>query len=186
MASYSALPSPKTITPYIGIVGETRWFELVGSGFDTVTDVYLSGCPLAESSIVYDPFGPSSQKHPSFFAVKLSACEWKYIKEDSTIIFALPQTLKTGFVDVIIENSIGYSSLVENVRVNTYENNSSFPPPAFSPYQFPFSNGIQILDPRDVTYVPVVSGFLLLETTTDYLLQENMDKIILDFVISNC
>ena len=187
--TYSVPPQPKSITPYVIKVGETRWFEIIGSGFKSTTNIYLSGHPLESKSKSYDPFGlfpaKTSVKYPPIMAVKLSSCtEWGY-DDDSTIMFVMPSANCPGFVDVIIENPAGYGKLTENVRINVYPT-GTFPPPSFVPYQLPFLSGIQVIDPGNTTYVAPITGYILLETSIGYLLQENNDKLILDYLISKC
>lgn len=182
---YSVPPKPKFISPHAINVGMSCTFKIVGSGFESLTNVYLSGHPLHKISSEQDPFEKFPQKtsikYPPFVAVKLLDCEWTY-DGNSTVTFIMPSASCPGFVDVILENPAGYGSLINNVRVNVYQT-----PVSFIPYQFPFVNGIEVLPPNTpTTPVASLSGFILLDGDVMYVLQENGDRLELDFLLNNC
>jgi len=183
---YSVPPKPKYIkSAYSVNVGQTRWFEVIGSGFENLTNVYLSGHPLHDISTEHNPFekfpAKTSNKYPPFFGVKLLHCEWSYDK-NSTVRFLMPSATCPGLVDIIFENPAGYGKLTDNVKINTYSSSITF-----TPYQFPFISGISVLNSQyPIITTPSLSGFVLLDGDTLYLLQENGDRLELDFLLNNC
>lgn len=145
---YAAPPQPKVIQPYSATIGTLQQFNMWGAGFDKVTNVYLSGSPLANVSTLQNPFSavPTlSAIYPSFTAVKLLTSSWSY-NGDSFMTFVMPSASTTGNVDVVVENPGGYGKLTEHVRINTFNPFILGTPEynSYVPYQMPYLSGIEI------------------------------------------
>jgi hypothetical protein len=141
-------PRPKIIEPYYTNVGIVQQFNIYGSGFKNIQNVYLSGSPFKNVSTTQDPFSstPSLTSNTSpFNGLKLDTNSW-ISNNNNLITFVMPSAQSVGFVDVIVQGPISYGKLTNNVRVNTFNpfvsgtdkyNN-------FVPYQLPFLSGIQV------------------------------------------
>lgn len=146
-----APPQPAVIEPWGINAGNIQEFGVWGRGFKDVTNVYLSGAPLNDISIIQDPFALNnrlSSDNPPFFAVKLLSSSWHCNNIDS-LTFIMPSASNAGFVDVIIENPGGYGKLTTNVRVNEF-NPYSLTDEQYAlyvPYQVPYLSGIEVFPP---------------------------------------
>lgn len=146
---YNAVPPrPKVIEPYYAKIGTFPQMNVWGSGFEHITNVYLSGYPLSGISTQQDPFSsfPTlSAEYAPFFAVKLLSSEWAYDR-DSFMTFVLPSANAPGSVDLIVEGPAGYGKLTEGVRVNTFNPFDPTSPEyvSYIPYQMPYLSGIEI------------------------------------------
>ncbi len=147
--TYSAAPpEPKVIEPYYSYVGTFQQFNVWGSGFERIENVYLSGAPLSSISTTQNPFSASSTlsaDYPSFFAVKLLSSEWSFDRENF-MTFVMPSANIPGKLDIIVENPVSYGKLIGNVKVNSF---NPFPVGSheynsFVPYQMPYLSGIDI------------------------------------------
>ncbi len=146
---YGAPPRPSYIEPPHANPGVIQQFNAWGTGFEKITNVYLSGSPLQQFSTLQNPFSSVpklSADYPAFMGVKLLSSEWAY-NGDSFMTFVMPSANSAGFVDLIVENKGGYGLLTKNVRVNTF--NPYSPENAmhdiFVPYQMPYLSGIQVI-----------------------------------------
>jgi hypothetical protein len=141
-------PQPNTIEPYYTNVGESRLFNVWGSGFKIVNSVYLSGNPFPNSTLQnpFSGFVTLSADFPAFSAVKLDPNTWTYNK-DNFLTFVIPSNTQIpGKVDLIVEGPYGYGTLTQNVKANTF---NPYEPGTdqyinFVPYQFPYKEGITV------------------------------------------
>ena len=186
-----AFPKPKIVDPYYISVGQVKQFNLAGSGFKQVNNIYLSGPPLDYLSTKYSPFSNSTELSglfPPFTAIKLLSSDWSYDK-DSYCSFIMPPPHCPGYIDVIVEGPSGYGKLTENVRINTFNPYPSGTPQydAFIPYQFPFLSGIEVRmeDGRPFDFASL-SGSILTDGSIGFLLQEDGSKLNLIQALSTC
>ena len=183
-------PQPKLVDPYFTRIGATQQFNVIGSAFKVVNNIYLSGFPVSYLSNTYAPFANSvelSAQYPPFTAVKLLTSDWSYDK-DSFASFIMPPPSCPGRVDVIMEGPVGYGKLTDYVRINTFNPfvSGTAEYDSFVPYQFPFLSGIEVRLEDGTTYNPSsLTGILLMETE-DTLMQEDESDLILDQRINNC
>lgn len=141
-------PQPQVIEPSATQIGAQQQFRVWGQGFQQILNVYLSGAPLSALATTCDPFSASvklSADNPSFTGVKLLSTDWLY-NRDNFLSFIMPSASGKGFVELIVENSVGYGKLTENVKVSDY---NPYPPSysqysSFVPYQVPYLSGIQV------------------------------------------
>jgi T4-like virus Myoviridae tail sheath stabiliser len=141
-------PRPKVVEPYFAQIGTRQQFNVFGSGFEKIHNVYLSGAPLSSLMTAQNPFSASvtlSGEFPSFTGAKLLSSDWSYDK-DSFMTFVMPSASSTGFVDIVVEGPAGYGTLTQGVRYNNFNPFTVGTPEhdSFVPYQFPFLSGIQI------------------------------------------
>lgn len=148
---YSAAPpAPKFVNPVSALVNTRQQFDVWGSGFDLINNVYLSGAPVNYLSTIQNPFGASvdlSAANPSFFAVKLLTSDWSYSRYDNKMSFTTPLLSSVGNIDLILENIKGYGRLTSNVPINEFN-----PIPETSPLynswiyaQLPYLSGIPVV-----------------------------------------
>ena len=144
-----APPTPKIIEPYWTSTDKTTQFNVYGRGFRELKNVYLSGVPFQQLSTLQNPFSANSSLssvYKSFVAYKLPDNLWT-TDNDQFVSFVMPSANNPGFADIIFENTGGWSTLTENVRINTFNpflsTNmlSSIP---FTPYQLPYLSGVEI------------------------------------------
>ena len=143
-----APPMPKTIEPYYVNTGAYQQFNVFGTGFKAINNVYLSGGPLSAVMTNQNPFSaipPLSATYPMFRGYKLPTEYWSYNK-DNYLTFIMPSASEAGFVDLIVEGPVGYGLLTESVRVNTFNPFVSSDPKfaTFVPYQMPYLSGIEV------------------------------------------
>ena len=188
---YHVPPQPKIVDPYFALIGQAKQFNLVGAGFDKITNVYLSGPPVKYLSTEYAPFSKSTELsavYPPFTAVKLLTSDWSYDKQ-SNCSFIMPPPHCPGRIDVIVEGPAGYGRLTENVKINTFNPFVSGTPEydAFVPYQFPFLSGIEVRmeDGRPFNFTSL-SGSILTDGSIGFLLQEDGFKLNLVQTLSTC
>lgn len=178
-------PQPKVVVPYSAQIGEIKQFDVWGAGFERITNVYLSGAPLSNISTLQNPFSSSSLSadYAPFTAVKLLTSEW-FFDRDSYMTFAMPSATSAGYVDIVVENSVGYGTLTQNVRHNDYNpyKYQSQSWDDFVPYQMRYSFGIQILEKTALLEPPVN---MLLDGIDGHVLQETSDELNVDYWISN-
>lgn len=146
--NHAAPPRPQVVEPYAVQAGTLPQINVWGTGFEHITNVYLSGYPLSGISTLQDPFSANlslSADYPSFTGVKLLSTEWAYDRT-SFMTFVMPSASAPGKVDVIMENQAGYSLLTQNVRINTFNPFDPTMPEyaSFVPYQMPYLSGIEI------------------------------------------
>lgn len=143
-------PQPKTIYPAKVKTGKPQAFRVFGVGFTNIQNVYLSGFPLETMSEEQKPFAGSitlSSEFIPFSGVKLLSSEWSYDK-NHTLSFVMPSAQNVGRLDLIVEGPAGYGTLIQNVRINTF---NPFPEDTpehqeFIPFQFPFLYGIEVFE----------------------------------------
>ena len=143
-------PKPKVIEPYYAQVGTFQQFNVWGTGFERITNVYLSGAPLSSVSTLQNPFSAAptlSADYPSFFAVKLLTSEWSFDRVNF-MTFVMPSANAAGTVDLIVENPVSYGKLIGGVRLNEFNpfDPSSAQFSLYVPYQMPYLSGIEIRD----------------------------------------
>jgi len=141
-------PKPSTIEPYYVNVGESKVFNVWGSGFKIINNVYLSGNPFSNSTLQnpFSGFTTLSSDFPAFTGIKLNSDSWTYDK-DNFLTFVMPSnTLSAGRVDLIVEGPYGYGILTQNVKINTFNPHKpeSEEYETFVPYQFPYLQGILV------------------------------------------
>lgn len=155
---YSVPPTPKFVYPYFAKVLEPNKYTIIGSGFQKASNVYLSGNPVQSQSITYDLFSdiPKLSANNPPFFAVQLPLSSWSYDEDSSIVFNIPPLSCHGLLDIIIENPAGYG-VFSGITVFTTD---IIPPP--------------------------LSGYILQENGTFYLLQENGSKINLNFAINNC
>lgn len=150
---YTAIPpKPKFIEPTYANALKTQKFTLWGSGFEYITNVYLSGAPVMETSTLQNPFSAAvdlSGNFPSFQGVKLSPEFWTSNKyENSLTITTSPSSLlsNSGILDIIVENPRGYGALSQNVPINTFNPHVSGTVPfdSWVYVQLPYLSGLQV------------------------------------------
>ena len=147
-------PQAKIIEPAYTSVGKNQQFFVFGSGFKELRSVYLSGAPLSSMSTFQNPFSamPSlSAEHTGFSAVRLPTSKWS-TNYDNFLSFIMPSASIPGKIDLILENTGGWDTLTNNVRLNDYDPFIALPSLSsleFEPYQFPFLSGIEILPPNE-------------------------------------
>jgi len=143
-------PQPKVIEPSYTHVGKNKQFFVFGSGFTQLRNVYLSVAPLNEQSTFQNPFSAISSlsaDYPGFFAVKLPTNKWS-TNYDNFMSFVMPSATIPGRIDLILENTGGWDSLINNVRINSFDPFATLPTLStinFEPYQLPFLSGVEIL-----------------------------------------
>lgn len=148
---YTAVPpKPRFVDPEVAQLNQQQWFTVWGTGFDLITNVYLSGQPVQTTSTVQNPFASSSSlsaDNPSFFAMKLLSSDWTYDRFNNSMTFKCPALSAAGNIDLILENVKGYGKLTDNVPVNTlnpYPENS----PMYNNWvynQLPYLSGIPVI-----------------------------------------
>ena len=141
-------PQPKVIDPYFARAGIKQQFNVYGSGFQRINNVYLSGDPLNSLMTTQNPFSGSitlSADFPAFTAVKLLSSDWSYDR-DTFMTFVMPSATNGGRLDLIVEGPTGYGSLTNHVRYNDFNPFQVGTPEydSFVPYQFPFLSGIEV------------------------------------------
>jgi len=141
-------PQPKVVEPVFGNVGQAQEFNVYGAGFTKITNVYVSGGPVADISTTQNPFGPYpslSADYPPFTGYKVSSSNW-VVNGDNLVTFIMPAPYEQGRVEIIVEGPAGYGLLTQNVRVNTLNPYLSSQPEysTFVPYQMPYLSGVQI------------------------------------------
>ena len=134
--------------PYFANVGSKKTFEVWGSGFENIQNVYLSGSPLSSISTLQNPFSSTqlSADFGSFTGVKLASADWSY-NRDSYMTFVMPSASTMGRLDVIVEGPVGYGKLTEFTRINTFNpflsTDSKYND--YVPYQMNYLSGIEIV-----------------------------------------
>ncbi len=141
-------PQPRIVEPATTITEVYQQFNVYGSGFTRISNVYVSGAPIANITTLQDPFSsvPSlSSDYPAFEAVKIDPTYWT-TNNDNLVTFVMPSATSPGRVDVIVEGPAGYGLLTKNVRVNTFNPYLSTDPhySSFVPYQMPYLSGIEV------------------------------------------
>jgi hypothetical protein len=141
-------PQPSIIEPHTSVTGVFQQFNIYGEGFTRVTNVYVSGAPVEVYSTLQNPFSgfvSLSADYPSFFGAKVDSTRWSS-NGDNLVTFVMPSATVPGRVDVIVEGPVGYGTLTQNVRINTFNPYLSTDPhfSSYVPYQMPYLSGIQI------------------------------------------
>jgi hypothetical protein len=145
-------PKPKFIEPTYAKKNVIQKLAVWGSGFEYVTNVYLSGAPVSNNSTLQNPFSATtdlSGNFPAFLGVKLSPELWTSDKyENSVTITTAPSSLidSAGLLDIIVENPRGYGALSQNVPINTF-NPFASGTPSFNSWvyvQLPYLSGLQV------------------------------------------
>lgn len=142
-------PRPKFVDPVYAMSNTEQKITVWGTGFEVVTNVYLSGTPVLSSSTLQNPFssvGNLSANFPSFFAAKLLSSNWTFNREENSLTFVTTPTSLlsgTGIVDIIVQNPVGYGKLSNSVPINT-----------FNPYEV----GTPMHDSWIYVQLPYVSG----------------------------
>ena len=147
---YSVVPpKPRFIAPDQVRFNTRQQFETWGSGYETITNVYLSGAPLYYLSTLCDPFSSFTElsaANPPFFGCRLNrGTEWSS-DNVSYMTFVMPSANIKGRLDLIVENIRGYGRLTEYVRRDEH---NPFPEThplhdSFVSYQVPYLNGIEV------------------------------------------
>lgn len=152
-------------------------FTLYGRSFFKITNVYLSGSPLRNTTF-FNPFSGIprlSATYTGFRGIKLAP--GTYTVSNNTITITVPPMTKTGFIDIIVENQAGYGSLVEHsikVTPNPHQPGST-EYNNFVSYKRPWSSGIQVARLSALTVTPVNQAYTI---ENDILLTIDGDNII--------
>lgn len=147
---YSAAPpAPKFVDPTFALANTRQRFSVWGDGLDLISNVYLSGSPVALISQSQNPFGSIAElsaANPSFFAVKLLSSDWSCERYSNKLEFVTPMLSGVGKIDLILENIKGYGKLTSNVPVNNFnpfpENSHLYNSWTYT--QLPYISGIQV------------------------------------------
>lgn len=161
----------KPYTP-VAFTSASNTFNVYGKSFYKVTNVYLSGHPY-ENTTFFNPFSgiPKLSAHyPGFFGVKLTPNQYTS-NNDNTITFTMPPALRTGYVDIIVENPAGYGCLTQYVVKYRYDEEQT------QLELRPWSLGIKVLTGSEINMPLDVSGQIY-TITGDILLTLNNDNII--------
>lgn len=148
----AAPPRPKFVDPVYAKAKTTQEMTVWGSGFEFVTNVYLSGDPVKNTSTLQNPFsslGELSASFPSFFATKLLPSTWSTNREDNSLTFVTsPSSLlaNSGIIDIIVENPRGYGKLSKNVPINTFNPHptDTYMHDSWVYVQLPYVSGLQV------------------------------------------
>lgn len=128
-------------------VNTQKAFTVYGRSFIKITNVYLSGSPLSNTTF-FNPFSSVprlSAIYKGFQGIKLQP--GTYVGTDNSITFTVPAMPRTGYIDIIVQNEAGYGSLVQHsikVTPNPYEAGST-DYNNFVSYKRPWSSGILIV-----------------------------------------
>jgi len=140
-------------------INTQKAFTLYGRSFYKITNIYLSGSPLRNTTL-YNPFSSVprlSAEYKGFYGIKLDRNT--YTVSDNSITFTVPPISKTGYVDIIVENPAGYGTLVQHsikITPNPYAPGSA-DYNNFVSYKRPWSSGLLVarLSSMDGVMVPV-------------------------------
>jgi len=108
---------------------ESRDITLYGDMFREVTAVYLSGAPVAQSSLSFAPFLSShnlSAEFSPFTAMPLNSTMYT-VNSENRMTVTIPLSVDVGHIDFIIVNPAGYSTLVYNANLHNSEYTSPVP-----------------------------------------------------------
>lgn len=133
---------PDEISPFIATKSEISRIKLWGTGFERTVNVFLSGTAVEDDSTTQSPFAGSDleTQYPEFEGIMLPLSSWKAIPEKNLIVVTIPDTLKEGKVDVIVQNPYSYGPLIANVVDD--------PTDSYTP---PFVNGLIISENKVLT-----------------------------------
>jgi hypothetical protein len=146
-AVLSAQPQPRAINPYYTTVSSSDTFALYGKSFFNITNVYLSGNRIFNSTF-YNPFSAVprlSAAYPGFYGTRLLSSAFISNNED-VVTFTMPSASLPGKVDIILQNEAGYGSLIKygfRTTFNPYLTSMS-EYSAFTNYKSPFLSGIEV------------------------------------------
>ena len=123
-------PRPGAISPNHFLNNTpNQMFELFGSAFKEVRNIYLSGAAVSSLQTIQSPFSSNSAlsaHFDTFTGVLIPSSHYSVISENK-IDIQIPYSLNTGMFDVIIENIAGYESLSNIININnekyTYSSN---------------------------------------------------------------
>jgi len=107
----------------------SRDITLYGDMFKNVTAVYLSGAPVALSSQTFAPFLSSrnlSAEFSPFTAMPLSSSMYT-VNAENRMTITIPSNVSVGYIDFIVVNPAGYSTLVYNANIHNVEYTSPIP-----------------------------------------------------------
>ena len=131
----SGHPQPFSAYPYTTLVSNTSsTIDLQGRSFFQVTNVYVSGLPVKDTSTFYNPFSgitTLSAFYPGFSATPVPFFN---SNSDTDITLTLPSVSGAGYLDVIVQNEAGYGTLVQYAS-------GSYPA-----YKYPYDNGIIVIN----------------------------------------
>lgn len=127
-------PQLSFISPYIAVAGGDiiPEFSLYGKMFGYTTSVYVSAANVFSANLsAQDPFGSTSLSatYLPFDGIPVDFD----VTSDNLLTFHLPTLSGIGKVDVIVVNPAGYGILTTDTTSTT------------STYQFPFSDGIDVV-----------------------------------------
>jgi hypothetical protein len=144
-----APPQPRVLIPDHTKINTRQQFSVWGRGFHGITNVYLSGAPVANISSTQNPFvlnSSLSSSNPAFNGYKLETNNWNIDIEENLLTFVVPSISSIGTMDLILENQGGYSLLTKCVRINNFnpfkQGSDEFN--EFVPYQLPYLSGIAV------------------------------------------
>lgn len=143
----SAQPQPRSVTPYYTSVSSSETFALYGKSFLDVTNVYLSGDNIFNSTF-FNPFSAVprlSAAYPGFYGTRLLSSAFVSNNED-VVTFVMPSASLPGKVDIILQNEAGYGSLIKYGYRSTFNPYLTSMPEysIFTNYQLPFLSGIEV------------------------------------------
>jgi hypothetical protein len=128
-------------------VGVSKSFTVWGKAFYRVDNVFLSGAPYTDAAIYCNPLSASrglSATFPGFYGVQIT--DFTYNNENM-LTFTMPSASKIGYVDVILQNEVGYGALTKFTIKSKYNPYKTTTPEysAHVPYVPPWVDGINVL-----------------------------------------
>jgi len=127
-------PAPASLVPtHIQTPTANTQIVLYGDMFKLVTAVYLTGDAVSHLYETYAPFSTSvhmSAQFVPFEAYKLDVVDY-VIENESKMIITIPIDIEKGYIDIIVENPVGYTSFVNHVNrfVELYTYDKTLIPP---------------------------------------------------------
>jgi len=155
------LKKPYEPLMYTGI---SATFNVYGKSFMRLNAVYLSGIPVANTTL-HNPFSgvpKLSAYYPEFTAYKLLTSEY-FTNLDNTITINIPAPLSAGYIDVIAQNPAGYGILTKYVIRELYSNTQT------QNKLRPWSSGIRTLTGAEIlpTFMFTINGNMLITISGD-------------------
>jgi hypothetical protein len=146
--------------------GSSVTFNVYGKSFMQLQAVYLSGAPVANTTL-YNPFSgiPKLSAHyQSFTAYKLLSSDYN-TNFDNTITIKIPPPIQSGYIDVIAQNPAGYGTLTQFVVKEPYSGIQT------QRQLRPWSEGIVVYLSGDNSNVLAIDGSFLVTISGDYIVQ---------------
>jgi hypothetical protein len=140
----------KPFTP-IAFTGVSKTFNVYGRSFFNITNVYLSGNPYRNTTF-FNPFSAVpklSALYPGITGIRLLPTQYT-TNNNNTLTITVPSAVRTGYIDIIVENPAGYGILTQYVIKDLYSNTQTLQELR------PWSSGILVLTGEKV-FTPVLT-----------------------------